>query len=295
MKAYEVITAKIIEKLESGVIPWSKPWADTFNPPMNAISGNRYSGINVFMLAGEYGNPNWMTFKQAQDAGGKVRKGEKGTPIVFWSLLKKDHNGKYVQANQNDDKNDIIPVLKYFHVFNVEQIDELPEALTTYTKPAKLNADERIQRAESLITNFACGPKVTFGGNRAAYAPLFDTVMMPEYSQFAGAAEYYSTFFHELVHSTGHRSRLNREGVAELDRSDVDKYGKEELIAEMGAAFLCNTAGIKHTIENSAAYIGSWLKVIKQPKNVKLVINAASAAQKAAEHIMAHEAKAKAA
>lgn len=292
-KAYEIITDRIIAKLESGVIPWQKPWTHKTLIPRNGITKRRYSGINVFLLANCFTNPNWMTFNQVKNAGGKVRKGEKGMPVIFWKLMMKNESGKLVDfSNKDEDRDKIIPILKYYHVFNAEQCDDLPESLTKFETPTQLNEHEKLEAAENIVKRFEGGPEIRFiEGNRAFYMPIVDRVQVPVIGQYKTAGEYYSTLFHELVHSTGHATRLSREGVTDFDQFGSHKYAKEELVAEMGAAFLCAEAEITYTIDNSAAYIQSWMKVLKQSKNKQLLIQAASQAQKAADHILARQAK----
>lgn len=276
---YQIITDRIVAMLESGTVPWQKPWIGGGGMPKNLASLREYTGVNVWLLHScRFGSPYFLTFKQALDLGGNVRKGEKGMPIVFT----KDLPIKYVDVEQDGeivkmaDGSTGKRMLKYFTVFNAEQCEgiETPEKI-------QLADHEPIESAQKIIDGYT-GPEIRIGGGRACYSPSSDVVNLPELGRFRTAEEYYSTAFHELAHSTGHTSRLNR-GL--VDGFGSDGYGKEELIAEMAAAYLCGKSGIEHgTIENSAAYLQSWIEAIK--KDVKLVISSAAAAQRAANFIL---------
>jgi antirestriction protein ArdC len=281
MKVEEIITARIMEKLEQGTVPWHKPWAGG-EYPKNLITKREYRGVNVFILSAMgHGSPFWLSFKQAQELGGCVRKGEKGCPVVFWKWLnKKDENGAITE--------DKFPMLRYYTVFNVNQIDGIDEKKI----PAlvqKYNELEKIEQCEAVVMAMPKRPEISHKEQRAYYMPSRDFVNMPKMESFDGSEEYYSTLFHELTHSTGHESRLNRKGVDCPDGSwssfGSTPYAKEELVAEMGAAFLCGHCQIENkTIDNSAAYIKSWLKKLKDDS--KMVIMAAAQAQKASDFIL---------
>jgi len=277
-RAYDVIADRILDLLDKGEVPWRKPWS--LQPgmrPQNAVSKRPYSGINSMMLGlSGYGDTRWLTFRGAQQLGGNVRKGEKATPITFWKQFKvkdKDENGETVEK--------IIPLLKYFSVFNVEQCEGLDLPPIETAKP--FNA---IEAAEKIIANMPNRPSIDHdGGDRAYYIPSLDTVHLPSRTAFGVADEYYSTAFHELGHSTGHTSRLNRHGLETgIAPFGSETYSKEELAAEFASAFLCNESGIENTIDNSAAYIRGWSKVIRKDK--RLVVQAASQGQKAADFIL---------
>jgi len=249
--------------------------------PKNLVSKKEYRGINIFLLGcQEYSSPYWLTFKQAADKGGHVRKGEKSTPVVFWKWIdRKDVDGADTEESNGNGK---VPLLRYYSVFNVEQVDGIiappsPESITNQFSP--------IQIAQEIIAGMPLRPEVKHGGNQPAYSPMLDYVRMPEPSSFLSPEEYYATAYHELVHSTGHSSRVGRKGILEPSYFGSHEYSKEELVAEMGAAFLCGVAGIGHrTIENSAAYIRGWLKSLKNDK--KMLVMAAAQAQKAADYIL---------
>ena len=275
---YQVITDKIVATLESGVVPWQKPWSGGM--PKNMVSGRHYSGVNVWSLhAQPFGSPHWVSFKQALDLGGHVRKGETGTQICFT----KDLPVKMVEV-ENDDGETITMadgrtgrrMLKYSTVFNLEQCEGIADP-----EPITMENHDPIPAAQSIIDGFH-GPKIIHGGGRACYTPSADLVNMPEIGRFVSPEAYYGTAFHELAHSTGHASRLNR-GLA--DGFGSVGYGKEELIAEMASSYLCGHVGIESaTVENSAAYIQSWINTIKS--DAKLVISSAAAAQRAANFIL---------
>lgn len=275
---YQIVTDRIVELLEKGVAPWRKPWSatETFLPPRNLVSGKEYSGINHFLLnACPYENPYWLTYKQAQEKGGHVRKGEKGMPVIFWKMYEKE------DAQAEDGKR-ILPVLRYYTVFNAEQCDgietpDAPKVQTYHQKP--------IEEAEAVQLAMPNRPVVEFGGGRAYYSPLTDVVRVPELNRYQKREEFYSTLFHELGHATGHESRLCRPGVTEAHYFGDPTYSKEELVAEMTAAFLCAHCRIATaTLENSAAYLQGWIKTLKGDK--KLAVTAAGQAKKAADYIL---------
>ena len=278
------ITRQIIEMLEAGVTPWRSGILGTNGEPQNFDSRKPYRGINTFLLSFQsfkrgYCSPYWLTFRQAVARGGNVRQGEKGTLVVFWKQLeiRDDESGEPVT----------IPVMRRFHVFNIEQCEgiEAPEEAA-----APLIPFQPIVEAQRIVTAYEQPPAIEHKGLHAYYRPATDTVCIPEPGQFTTASEYFSTLFHELSHSTGHQRRLNRKLDTEPQPFGSLEYGKEELVAEMAAAFLCRRAGISPAvIENQAAYIQGWLKQIRQDK--KLVISAASAAQKAADWILGENLK----
>lgn len=274
--SYEIITQQIIKKLESGVIPWRRPW--TTQLPTNLKSQKEYRGVNVFLLAMQgYASPYWLTFKQAQSIGGHVRKGEHGTQVCFWKF------GEYAKENKETGEleNRSSVLLRHYTVFNVLQCDGLPDFGTG--KRAN-NATEQIAECEAIVAAMLNPPQIELS-NAAWYRPSSDVVGIPPISTFDHAPEYYSTLFHELTHSTGHASRVGREGIETLNKFGSELYSKEELIAELGAAMLCGVTGIEQsTIENSVAYIATWLKRLRDDS--RLIVSAASQAQKAADYIL---------
>lgn len=282
---YQIITDRIISLLEQGVAPWQKTWAANgdINAPKNLISKKEYNGINYFILSAQgYTSPYWLTFNQAKDKGGHIRKGEKGTPVVFWKITLRDDPKGDIDPKTGKVKKEKLFLLRYYTVFNVEQTEGI-----NYPKPEKVEvpAVERIERAEAVVKAMPNPPSISFGGDRAYYRPPFDSVTVPSIDSYKEEEHYYGTLFHELAHSTGHKKRLNRKGVAEAHSFGDEEYSKEELIAEMASSFLCGHCGIENiTIENSASYLQNWIKALKGDK--RLVIHAASAAQKAANYIL---------
>lgn len=279
VNVYDVINKKIMELLESGKVPCRKTWNAATNQPKNLVSKKDYRGINVFLLACmPYNSPYWMTFKQVQDKGGHVIKGSKSTPVIFWKWLDKRDADTQVNETTTTGK---IPLLRYYSVFNLEQCEGIkaPEPQET------VNEFNPIDKAEEIISTMPLLPEIKYGGNRAYYSPALDYVQLPQQHTFQTAEEYYSTAFHELAHATGHAKRLGRKSILEPSYFGSHEYSKEELVAEMGAAFLCGFTGIEQkTIENSAAYIQGWLRELKNDKT--LLIHAAAQAQKAADYIL---------
>jgi antirestriction protein ArdC len=275
--AYQIMTDRIVGLLEQGVVPWRRPWKQLGGlMPQNLKSKKAYRGVNVFWLAcAGYGSPYWVTFKQAKALGGSVRKGEKGFPVIFWKWLERE--------DEDTGKSRRIPMLRYYTVFNVEQCegieDKVPQIDTD--EPVEF---EPIERCEQIVESFS-GPSVRTGDSRAYYVPSTDLVNMPKRELFETAESYYSVLFHELGHSTGHESRLGREGITDATMFGSHKYSKEELVAEMTAAFLSGHCAIDSaTVENSAAYIQGWLKKLRN--DTKLLVSAAAQAQKAADLIL---------
>lgn len=271
---YEIVRDRIIAQLDAGVVPWRKPWQAAISTPMNAVSKRPYSGINLFLLPQDsYADNRWLTFKQAGDLGGSVRKGEKSSIVVFWKML---------EAEDDAGARKVVPLLRYYNVFNVEQCDGLK--LPAFVA-ATVDASDANDAADAIIANMPNAPRMSHnGGDRAFYRPATDSISLPRRETFASAGGYYSTVFHELAHSTGHSSRLNRHADAGDATFGCEDYGKEELVAEFGAAYLAAVAGIDNTVDNSAAYIASWRKAIKNADR-RLLVSAASKAAKAAAYI----------
>ncbi|QDU80744.1 DNA primase TraC [Polystyrenella longa] len=281
---YQEITDQILALLDRGTVPWQNPIRrGTGNGwPKNLTNNKQYRGINVFLLAMQawdqgFGSDYWLTFRQAKAKGGSVRKGEQSSLVTFWKL---------VQSKEKETNEKItLPVLRHYNVFNVEQCEGIkppdePES------SAEANIFTPIEQAEQLVSGYADGPEISTGSSKACYHPASDRVSIPSPERFTEAEEYYSTLFHELVHSTGHFKRLARGfNQGQSVSFGSPDYSKEELVAEMGAAFLNATAGISvPTIEQSAAYIDNWKKNIKGDK--RLVVSAAGAAQRGVDWIL---------
>jgi antirestriction protein ArdC len=271
-QAYERISDRITALLEQGTVPWHKPWQAKTAWPRNYVSQKPYRGINVFLLhAMSYESPSWLTFRQASELGGNVRKGEKACPVVFWKPLKIED-----QVSGEAKK---VPLLRIYHVFNTVQCDGLPDAA-----PVTDTTFVTVKPVE-IVAQMPQPPFIKHGMTAAFYSPGEDCVGMPHRERFESEDAYYSTLFHELVHSTGHEKRLNRSTLAETNGFGSDPYCREELIAEMGSAFLCGQAEIvERTIDHSAAYIKGWLNRLQNDKT--LIVQAAAQAQKAADFIL---------
>ncbi|EIW8473916.1 zincin-like metallopeptidase domain-containing protein [Klebsiella pneumoniae] len=271
---YQTVTDNIITALEAVVKPWACPWqrvAGMSGLPSNYATGVAYSGMNIMLLwcsASEQGfsDSRWMTFKQSQAAGGQVRKGEHGTTAIFYTTLEKENDTGEI---------DHIPMLKTFTVFNVEQIDGLSLTAETIAPEAKFDP---LPQAENLFRS--SGANIIEKGQNAFFMPSTDEIWLPERHLFADAANFYATGLHELVHWSGAKSRLDREMKGRFGSED---YAFEELIAELGSAFLMADLGIVGEVQHES-YIASWLKALKNDK--RYIFKAASAASKAHRYLM---------
>lgn len=287
VNVYQMVTDRIIAQMEKGIVPWQQPWHGfkNANPEECAIgyeSRTAYSFLNQWLLGkpGEY-----LTFKQIQKHGGRIKKGEKSSIVVFYQPLKiedKDHvdeNGK--------PKMRVVPFLKYYNVWNINQCEGIESIKPKEDDGPKMKPEEK---AEEIVNGYMGSdnhPSLRIvRSDRAYYRPSTDEVVVPAMQQYDDIAEFYSTLFHELTHSTGHRSRCNRKGVADMLNRNHDEYSKEELVAEMGAAMLVSFAGIPadRALDNSAAYIQGWLRHLKD--DPKLVVWASSLAEKAVKWIL---------
>jgi len=275
-KVYQIITDQILEQLDKGTIAWHKTWTGQ-GMPTNYCTKKEYRGINVFMLGfTEHKSSKWLTFKQAKQLKAQVRKGEKSSMVVFYKPF-------FAKDSSPDDERRKAEgfMLRYYRVFNTEQIDGLPAQESI--DPKEFDNDP-IENCEHIVNNMPTPPTIEHNEQRAYYRPSADSVNMPKFNTFTSSEEYYSTLFHELVHSTGHESRLDRKGITELNHFGSHDYTREELVAEMGASMLCGVTGIDGvTLENSASYIDGWRRKIS--KDIKLIITAAAQAQKAVDHI----------
>ena len=279
---YEEITNRIIEQLEEGNIPWHKPWSGIASGAYNRVSKKPYSLLNQMLLKhdGEY-----ATYKQWSNLGGKVRKGEKSEIVVFWKILEVEEKNK----NNNKVEKKSIPLLKYINVFHVSQVDGIEP------KEIKATEHESIEEAEMIKKNYAERENILIKetvSDKAFYSPVKDYIQVPCKEQYKDVLEFYSTLFHEMIHSTGHRDRLKRlDCSVQFASFGSEDYSKEELIAEIGSAFLMNHIGIESskTFKNSAAYIQSWLKVLKNDN--RFIVSASSKAEKAMKYILGTEEK----
>ena len=271
----EIITESVLKQLEQGVAPWRKPWSTSI--PRNLISKKPYRGLNVFLLATQgYGSPYWLTFNQAKQLGAHVRQGEKSTLVSFWKF------NEYAKENREtgETENKTSVLLRYYRIFNIEQTEGLKSLHGDEHKPIS-----PLSECESIANRMPNAPRIE-QHSHAFYRPSADMVGMPSRSCFESSEGYYSTLFHELAHSTGHKSRLNRfEENSNDHQFGSESYSKEELVAEMGAAMLAGMVGISQaTLSNSASYLQSWINRLKSDS--RLIISAASHAQKAADYIL---------
>jgi antirestriction protein ArdC len=273
IKSYERITERIVTLLEQGTVPWHKPWQVKTGLPRNLVSKKPYRGINPFLLlAMGYESPHWLTFRQAIQLGGSVKKGEKACPVVFWKQMQ--------ITDKESGELEKIPLLRLYSVFNVAQCEGLKNI------PAEDTSSFVATEAAEIVAKMPQPPKINHGMSHAYYTPVNDMVGMPERKRFETEDSYHATLFHELVHSTGSEKRLKRVSIMERNGYDTDPYCKEELVAELGSAFLCGQAGIvERTIDSSAAYLEGWLKQLREDKTI--IVYAAAQAQKAADFILA--------
>lgn len=283
MNVYEIVTKQILEKLQQGIIPWKKAWRSHTNLAYNRVTRKKYSFLNQMILkhTGEY-----ASFKQWQQLGGKVKKGEKGEQVVFWTFLYKDENGNTINpkkaTREELEKCTRIPILKYYTVFHISQV----EGVETCEEQIVLDKFSEISNAEELKQQYLTRENIPLIENEtteAAYSPGKDQISVPIGGRFDDNEEYYSTLFHEIIHSTGHEKRLGRLKKALFGSKT---YAKEELVAEMGSAMILNQLGIdtESTLTNSTAYIQNWMSVISE--DPKLVVTAASKAEKAVDFVL---------
>lgn len=274
---YTTITETICAALEAGTVPWQRPWTTTGGTPRNLVSKRPYRGVNTLLLAlTPHSSPWWLTFRQAKELGGYVRRGERSTLVVFWKLPDAPD-----PENRENPKERRPPILRHYHVFNLEQVEGIPAPAGALP----LKEHERIARCEEIVTGMPQRPDIRPHPSQAFYSPAGDYVGMPDRAQFRSAEEYYATLLHELTHATGHACRLNRPMASAPAPFGSADYSQEELVAEFGAAFLCGHAGIfPRVAHNTAAYIANWLSVLKQDR--RLLAVAAAQAQRAAEFIL---------
>lgn len=290
MDIFAAVTDRIIAELESGIIPWNRPWTGVSEGAIRRSNGKPYSLINQLLLGkpGEY-----LTFKQCKDEGGKVKKGAKSKMVVFWKVLhreKKDASGNVIRDENGLPVDDPIPMLRYYNVFHIDDCDGIQPKYPAEHLPATASP---VERAEEIIAEYSGRAKLTIEHskqNRAFYSPSRHLVSLPLMEQFEDTAGYYETAFHELTHSTGHKSLLNRfsenDGAAAFGS---ESYSKEELVAEIGACGILHELGLETTksFRNNAAYIQSWLSALKNDK--RLIVSAAGRAEKAIRLILGEQ------
>ncbi len=275
MNIYEMVTERIIEQLESGVIPWQKPWTGSKNGAYNRVSMKPYSILNQMLLqhSGEY-----ATFKQWKEAGGHIQKAEKSEIVTFWKIQlieEEEEDGTKVKKQ--------IPMLRYYHVFHISQVDGVePKEKIELQELEPIEEAERVKREYMDREHLKIYEKIT---DKAFYTPTFDYIEIPCKEQYKNVEEFYSTLFHEMIHSTGYYKRLNRLESGASAGFGSETYSKEELTAEIGSAMILNRLGIEteKTFNNSTAYIQNWLQVLKNDN--KFIISASSKSEKAVKYI----------
>lgn len=274
---YQMVTDKIIAQLEAGTIPWQKSWSES-GLPKNLLTKKAYRGINIMLLNTlGYSQNYFLTFDQVKAIGGSVKRGEKSQLVIFWRWI----DVKVPDTTPPDQKKKQRPILRYYHVFNVAQCDNIPDNLM----PPVKKENYPILACDRMIEQMPDKPKLKRGGNEAYYDPINDYISMPDIDSFTNSESYYSTFFHELIHSTGHKDRLNRQELVEPTKFGTDQYSQEELIAEIGACNLKSYVGIvTDDLKNSAAYIQGWLARLHHDK--RFIIYASAQAQRATDYIL---------
>ena len=279
---YQTITDRFVEQLKKGTVPWQKPWFGV----QNMVSRKQYRGINALLLgSAEFQSPFWVSFKQALDLGGHIKKGEKSTPVIYYKLFDR-HDEAGNAIIRGDGRAARVPFIRWANVFNLDQTEGI-------TPPAITNGQstgQSLDKAAEIVVNAKLCP-IHHTGFAALYSPQDDIIRMPPRSSFRSPEDYHLTLFHEMTHATGHSSRLDREGITQPAKFGSERYSKEELIAELGAAFLSNEAGILTSLqfENSSAYLGSWIQ--KFQNDPRMIISAASQAQRGADFVLGIEHK----
>lgn len=276
---YQIITDRVISCLERGVVPWKQSWTEA-GLPQNLISGKPYRGINLWLLASLGFSENlFLTKTQLVNIGGSLKdEGTVGYEVVYWNWMDSEQEGEITE-----DSSKKRPLLRYYRLYNISQCTGIPE--DRLPKPS-IRENEPIKACIDIVDGMPNPPGIQHKEQQAYYHPVSDIVNMPKMKTFRDSVAYYDTFFHELIHSTGHEKRVGRKGVMAELRSGREKYSFEELIAEMGASYLKFFAGIMDdvNIEDNAGYIAGWLKVLGDDK--KFVIYASSHAQKAVDYIL---------
>jgi antirestriction protein ArdC len=272
---YEMVTNRIIQKLEEGIIPWKQPWTEA-GLPRNLVSQKAYTGINVLLLASMgFARNYFLTFKQINDLGASVKKGEKSIPVIFWKWSEKEDP-------QTKEKKKV-SMIRYYTVFNVDQCIGIPEEKI----PIVINnaCEIQIGELEAIIEDMPNKPRIRHLSSEAYYHPKEDYISMPLLNHFKDAESYWGTLFHELIHSTGHQSRLNRKEIVDWTGFGSESYSQEELVAEIGACYLKSHTGIDiDHFENNVAYIQNWLTKLRNDK--RFIIFASAKAQRAVDYIL---------
>lgn len=285
---YQEVTDRIISLIEQGTPPWRQSWS-TYGLAKNYATGHIYSGINFLLMnSTNYKIPYFMTFNQVKERGGQIQKGAKGEMVIYFNVIYKDAfdqmldevDAKARMLSGQEIK--VLKYIKYYTVFNLEHIDGISFSFDQ----APMEPNEKIKRCEEILWHMPRYPTLNLGAKQPSYNPAEDCINMPTIDQFHSSEDYYVTLFHELIHSTGHESRLARGGVMSPEKFGSEAYSREELVAEIGASFLCAVAGVDydHVVKDSASYASSWLSVLREDS--KFIFKIASEAQKAADFIL---------
>jgi len=278
---YQKVTDMIIEKLQSGIIPWKKTWTTAY--PKNFVSGLEYKGINILLLGlHDFESNYWLTFKQCKDLGGSIIKDSHSSLVVFW---KPYVNIARITDKENEETSEanINFLLRYYYVFNIAQCN-LPE--NVLQKHNIMSTNPKLLQAEQIIQKYPNPPEIVTNNliPNPRYLPRLDKIEIQSITNFHTSDDYYASLYHELVHSTGAKHRLARRGIIDTIQFGSENYSKEELVAEIGASYLCNISGIQKTIDNQSAYIQNWLQALNNDNH--LILIAASQAQKACDYIL---------
>ena len=273
---YTIVTTRIIAQMEKGVIPWRKTWTEGGHP-QNLVSKYPYRGMNVWMLASHgYSQNYFLTWRQLKELGGSVKKGEKGHVVIFWKKPKEQ------EAVEGQQQKPAKAILRYYLVYNIAQVEGLPEILSI---PYESNGLSRIDICDEIIERMPNCPAIKHNKQKAYYDCEKDYINMPKQGSFDSAESYYDTLYHELVHATGHSTRLNRKEITEPTTYSSEPYSIEELTAEIGACYLNSISGISERVfDNNVAYIDGWLKVLRNDK--RLIVYASTQAQRATDFIL---------
>ena len=284
MDVYGIITEKIVNLLEQGMVPWRRPWTST-GLPRNLVSKKPYRGVNFFLLsASKYVSPFWLTMRQANELGGHVRKGGESTAVVFWKVEDLKQRTDDIADDESEANTRQRSLLRFYRVWNLEQC-ELPQSVLDKLPKMETHQHDPIEAVEKIIAGMPNPPEIVRGGSKAYYSPFTDRITLPPRELFISAEEEAATETHELIHSSGSEKRLAREGICEAAPFGSPVYSKEELTAELGAAYLCAEAGISNAVlPNQAAYVAGWLKKLRDDR--RLLIYAAAQAQRAADYIL---------
>lgn len=293
---YQQITDQIVEALEQGTMPWQKPWDNGWPQmtiPCNGESGRQYSGINVLLLwmsalRKNFTQRKWVTFQGANHLGGKVRAGEKSTVIIFYKqnmFEEKDDNGNVVFDENGEPKMKSSVFIRGHHVFNIEQCEGLEAHYEDFPEPQNSPKADMSLRPDLDTLPAKMGMQLyNKAQDRACYMPKRDCIMMPDFEKFNTADDYYATLLHECGHATGHKDRLNRDGIVKFDKFGSERYAFEELVAELTSAFICANVNVRNDISQNAAYIDSWITTLKRDK--KAIFRASSQAREATQYLM---------